>query len=117
MNNFDFYSPTYFVFGRDRENEAGRYVKKFGGSRVMVVYGGQMDFDDPKRTAREGVEAFKNFLRELNMPLTFAEVGADPASIPRLVEMNNIGDGVTGGYVGLDRAAHFEIYETAAGLR
>ena len=51
------------------------------------------------------------------MPLTFAEVGADPASIPRLVEMNNIGDGVTGGYVGLDRAAHFEIYETAAGLR
>ena len=51
------------------------------------------------------------------LPLTFAEVGADPASIPRLVEMNNIGDGVTGGYVGLDRAAHFEIYEIAAGLR
>ena len=41
MNSFDFYSPTYFVFGRDRENEAGRYVKKFGGSRVMIVYGGQ----------------------------------------------------------------------------
>ena len=81
------------------------------------IFGCQMDFDDPKRTAREGVEAFKNFLRELNMPLTFAEIGADPASIPRLVEMNNIGDGVTGGYVGLDRAAHFEIYETAAGLR
>ena len=41
MNNFDFYSPTYFVFGRDRENDAGKYVKKFGGSRVLVVYGGQ----------------------------------------------------------------------------
>ena len=41
MNNFDFYSPTYFVFGRDRENEAGKYVRKFGGSRVMIVYGGQ----------------------------------------------------------------------------
>ena len=41
MNNVDFYSPTYFVFGRDRENEAGKYVKKFGGSRVMIVYGGQ----------------------------------------------------------------------------
>ena len=81
------------------------------------IFGCQMDYDDPKRTAREGVEAFKNFLRELGMPLTFAEIGADPASIPRLVEMNNIGDGVTGGYVGLDRAAHFEIYETAAGLR
>ena len=31
MNNFDFYSPTYFVFGRDRENDAGKYVRKFGG--------------------------------------------------------------------------------------
>lgn len=41
MNSFDFYSPTYFVFGRDRETEAGAYVKKFGGSRVLVLYGGQ----------------------------------------------------------------------------
>ena len=41
MNSFDFYSPTYFVFGRDRENETGRYVKKFGGSRVMIIYGGK----------------------------------------------------------------------------
>ena len=37
MNNFDFYSPTYFVFGRDRENETGKYVKKFGGSRVKKL--------------------------------------------------------------------------------
>lgn len=41
MRNFDFYSPTYFVFGKDRETETGRYVKRFGGSRVLVVYGGQ----------------------------------------------------------------------------
>ena len=40
MRNFDFYSPTYFVFGKDREAETGRYVKRFGGSRVLVVYGG-----------------------------------------------------------------------------
>ena len=40
MNDFDFYSPTYFVFGRGREAEAGTYVKKFGGSRVLVLYGG-----------------------------------------------------------------------------
>ena len=41
MRNFDFYSPTYFIFGKDRETETGRYVKRFGGSRVLVVYGGQ----------------------------------------------------------------------------
>ncbi|NLK99504.1 MAG: iron-containing alcohol dehydrogenase [Clostridiales bacterium] len=40
MNNFTFYSPTYFVFGKDTENEAGRYVKRFGGSKVLIHYGG-----------------------------------------------------------------------------
>ncbi|MBR4831747.1 MAG: iron-containing alcohol dehydrogenase [Butyrivibrio sp.] len=40
MNNFTFYSPTYFVFGKDTENQAGEYVKKFGGSKVLIHYGG-----------------------------------------------------------------------------
>ena len=40
MNNFDFYSPTYFAFGKDRENEAGSYVRRFGGSRALILYGG-----------------------------------------------------------------------------
>jgi len=40
MNNFDFYSPTFFVFGKDRENECGAYVKRFGGTRVLIHYGG-----------------------------------------------------------------------------
>lgn len=40
MNNFTFYSPTYFVFGKDTENEAGHYVKRFGGSKVLIHYGG-----------------------------------------------------------------------------
>ena len=40
MNNFTFYSPTYFVFGKDQENHAGQYVKRFGGSRALIHYGG-----------------------------------------------------------------------------
>ena len=40
MENFTFYSPTYFVFGKDQENEAGRYVKRFGGTKVLIHYGG-----------------------------------------------------------------------------
>ena len=40
MKNFTFYSPTYFAFGKDTENEAGAYVKKFGGSKVLIHYGG-----------------------------------------------------------------------------
>ncbi len=40
MNNFEFYSPTCFVFGKDTETSAGEYVKRFGGSKVLIHYGG-----------------------------------------------------------------------------
>ena len=40
MNNFKFYSPTYFVFGKEEENNAGKYVKRFGGTKVLIHYGG-----------------------------------------------------------------------------
>lgn len=39
MDNFNFYSPTEFVFGRGRECETGKYVKKYGGSSVLIHYG------------------------------------------------------------------------------
>ena len=40
MNNFDFYSPTYFAFGKGKETEVGTLVKRFGGSKVLIHYGG-----------------------------------------------------------------------------
>lgn len=40
MNNFTFYSPTYFVFGKDEENHTGSYVRRFGGTKVLIHYGG-----------------------------------------------------------------------------
>lgn len=40
MNNFTFYSPTYFVFGRETENQTGELVKKYGGTKVLIHYGG-----------------------------------------------------------------------------
>ena len=40
MDNFTFYSPTYFVFGKDTENQTGEYVKRFGGNKVLIHYGG-----------------------------------------------------------------------------
>ena len=40
MENFTFYSPTEFVFGKETEDQAGKLVKRHGGSRVMIHYGG-----------------------------------------------------------------------------
>ena len=58
MNNFTFFSPTYFVFGKDEENNAGKYVKRFGGSKVLIHYGGGS-------VVRSGLlERVKNSLQE-----------------------------------------------------
>ena len=40
MDNFSFYSPTYFEFGKGTESETGKLVKRFGGSKVLIHYGG-----------------------------------------------------------------------------
>ena len=40
MDNFTFYSPTYFVFGKNEESKTGHCVKRFGGTKVLIHYGG-----------------------------------------------------------------------------
>ncbi len=40
MENFNFYAPTYFAFGKDRESDCGQLVKRFGGSKVLIHFGG-----------------------------------------------------------------------------
>ncbi len=41
MENFTFYSPTKFAFGKDTELQAGKLVKEFGGNKVLLHFGGQ----------------------------------------------------------------------------
>lgn len=40
MQAFEFYSPTKIMFGPNTEEQVGQQVAAHGGSRVMVVYGG-----------------------------------------------------------------------------
>ncbi len=40
MQSFTYLSPTEVIFGRDTQHQAGDYVRKYGGSRVLLVYGG-----------------------------------------------------------------------------
>lgn len=40
MNNFVFYSPTEFVFGKGTEMQVGDLTRKYGARKVMIVYGG-----------------------------------------------------------------------------
>lgn len=41
MLNFEYYTPTKVVFGKDTEKQAGELVKAFGGTKVLVHFGGQ----------------------------------------------------------------------------
>ncbi len=40
MNSFTYYSPTEIIFGRDTELQTAAMVRKYGGTRVLAVYGG-----------------------------------------------------------------------------
>ena len=40
MQEFIYYAPTEVVFGKDAEKKTAEEVKKWGGNRVLLVYGG-----------------------------------------------------------------------------
>ena len=41
MNNFRFWSPTEFVFGKNTISNTAQLIKKYGGTKVLIHYGGQ----------------------------------------------------------------------------
>ena len=41
MKDFVYYAPTEVVFGKDSEKQVASLVKKYGGKKVLVHYGGQ----------------------------------------------------------------------------
>lgn len=39
MENFTFYSPTEFIFGKDAQKKTGEALKRYGAKKVLIVYG------------------------------------------------------------------------------
>ena len=76
------------------------------------VFGCEMNFENPKATALEGIKAFRRFLHSIGMPINFAELGAKEEDIPKLVEKLNPGDGW--GFVPLKAKDVTAIYTIAA---
>lgn len=81
---------------------------------AVRVWGCDMDFANPEKTALEGIAAFRTFLKSIGMPSNFKELGAKEKDIPQLVK--NFGlpkDGKTGGFVKLSSKDIAEIYKLA----
>ncbi len=49
---------------------------------AVRVYGCEMDFEHPERTALSGIEAHETFLKSIGMPITMKELGAKTEDIP-----------------------------------
>lgn len=63
---------------------------------AVRVWGCQMDFANPERTALEGISALRRFWKSLGMPSNFAELGAKEEDIPQMAHTACYGDGRTG---------------------
>lgn len=40
MRNFQYYTPTKVVFGKGTVSQTAELVKEFGGTKVLIHYGG-----------------------------------------------------------------------------
>ena len=68
------------------------------------VWGCPMDFADPERTAKAGIEALRRFLKSIGMPGNFAELGAREEDIEKMAHTACYGNGRNGsigGFVSL----------------
>ena len=64
MENFNFYSPTEFVFGKDTENDCGKYVKdaiQKGGIATAEKY-----YRDAENASKELLGKFRQ-MKEIAM--------------------------------------------------
>lgn len=96
------------VFTYNLQHDVMRFAKV-----AVRVWGCQMDFDHPERTAAEGIEALRRFLTSIGMPTNFKELGADEKDIEKLAHSCCYGDGrigTTGGFVTLDQKDVENIY-------
>ena len=72
---------------------------------AMRVFGCQMDFDHPERTALEGIDRLQAFWRSIGLPLTMTELGVDPSDIPMLTQKAKCDErGLLGAFVPLTKA-------------
>lgn len=85
MHDFDFYTPTYIHFGHDAELAAGAMVRRFGGSHVLLVSGGQSArrsglLDRVEASlARESIACTRFEGAQPNPLLTHAQAGVEAA--------------------------------------
>ncbi len=78
------------------------------------VFGFSMDFEDPERTAKNGIQALRFFFKSIGMPLSFADIGAKEEDIPAMLNMLGVDHHTEGHFMELHRDDCEAIYRIAA---
>lgn len=87
-------------------------VNRFAQIAVRV-WGCEMDFQNPQKTAQEGICALERFWNSLGMPSYLEDLGGSREDIPKLLESLQIDGRTEGAFVALDRTACERIYGLA----
>lgn len=98
--------PAFMTFTLD--HGVARYAQF--AHRVFEV---EADFMNPRGMALEGIRRFRAYLREIGMPLTLDELGANAEDIPMLAKRVRINGEKLGSFQPLDRDDIAEIYRLA----
>ena len=88
-------------------------VRKF--SQIATrVWGVDMDFEHPEKTAHAGIDAMEAYFRSLGMPTKMAEIGVTPDVFEKLADMTTSnGTKQLASYVPLGKTEIMEIYKLA----
>lgn len=94
------------------EAEHVNRVAQFGAK----VFGADEDFADPKMTANDGLNRFRQWIHAIGMPLTLKELGIPREDLQAVIErcLASLPDEMVHGYVPLDRDAVTAIFTSIA---
>jgi alcohol dehydrogenase YqhD (iron-dependent ADH family) len=82
---------------------------------AVRVWNCEMDFENPRATALEGIERTSRFFKSIGMPLTFKDIGAKVEDIPLMVQKTKSdNEGLLGGFVRLTKKDISNIYHMCA---
>ena len=94
-----------------------RYVLEINPDKLVQfatrVWDIPLDEKDPKATALKGIEAFEKFLKSIDMPSTFAEIGAKEEDIEKMTDKLLGSRKTEGNYVKLTKKDVIAIYKSA----
>lgn len=101
------------IFPAWAKYEYKKDINKFA-QMATRVWGIDLDFDNPEKTALEGIEKMKSYFSSLGMPVTMKELGIEPKDYEKIVNMttDNGTNGVAS-YGTLSKEDILEIYKLA----